>query len=343
MKALVASVLLVWTAHVQASYVPSPFNGRAIPAVDSSGSYRLVFSGHFHGASNNASGFPAATLLAGIDKLNGLGPHALISTGDLFLAPDRDSARYRSALFDRLHMPLYNAPGNHDKEGRAFSEIVYPQWLDIGTDVILLLDTERDESNIIGDQLQALITLAERSEQGDLGRVFIVSHRPVWAEDDKVYGPLFSGNTRSLTGCNYTASVFPLVQRMAAHAAVYWISGSMAGGAPSSVFFQQHAPNITYIQSAIRNELRDAVLVLEVTPSGTTWNVVSLTGAAPQAAGKFDAAFWKANRRSAEQPFNWRLLPYLVRSTVTHRAFAWGLLCATLFWGVLRVVRRRWV
>jgi hypothetical protein len=343
MKGLIASVLLVLAGQLQASSVPSPFNGRTIPPVDSSGSYRLVFSGHFHGASDNTSGFPAATLLAGIDLLNGLGTAALISTGDLFLSPDRDSARYRTSLFERLRMPLYNAPGNHDKEGKAFGAIMYPQWLDIGTDVVLLLDTERDDSDISGDQLQALERLAQQAERGLHRRIYIVSHRPVWAEDDKVYGPLFSGNTRSLTGCNYTAAVFPLVQRMAAHAEVFWVSGSMAGGAPASVFFQRHAPNITYIQSAIRNELRDAVLVLDATPSGTSWNVVSLTGASTRAAGTYDAAFWKANRRSGEQPFNWRLLPYLVRSTVTHRAFVWGLLCATLFWGLLRVVRRRWV
>lgn len=343
MRGLIVALLVAGVAPVHGTSVPSPFNGRTIPALDSLGAYRLVFSGHFHGASDNASGYPAATLLAGIDLLNGLGAHALISTGDLFLAPDRDSARYRTSFFERLRMPLYNAPGNHDKEGKAFSTIGYPQWLEIGTDVILLLDTERDDSDIIGVQLQALERLAEQAERGLHRRIYIVSHRPVWAEEDKVYGPLFSGNTRSLTGCNYAASVFPLVERMAARSAVYWISGSMAGGAPTSVFFQQHAPNITYIQSAIRDELRDAVLVLDATASGTDWKVVSLTGAETRSAGTFDAAYWKANRRSGDKPFNWRLLPYLMRSTVTHRAFFWGLIAATALWGLIGFIRRRWI
>jgi hypothetical protein len=321
----------------------SPYNARAITDVDSTGRYRLVFSGHFHGASDNASGFPAATLLAGLERLNQLAPHALISTGDLFLDPDRDSARYRTAFFDRLEMPLFNAPGNHDKEGSAYGAIDYPQELTIGRDVILLLDTERDESNIIGDQLQALVALAERSEQGHLRRIFIVSHRPVWAEGDDRYGPLFSGNTRSLTGCNYDTEVYPLVQRMATRAEVFWISGSMAGGAPSSVFFQQHAPHITYVQSAIRDELRDALLVVDAGPGGMEWNVVSLTGGATKNAASFDAEFWRANRRGGHKPFNWRLLPYLVRRTIGHPAFYWGIACALLLSSLFRFVGRRWV
>ena len=321
---------------------PSPFNGRVVPPVDSSGHYRLVFSGHFHGASDNASGYPAATLLAGLELINGLGAHALVSTGDLFLNPDRDSARYRQAFFDRLHLPLFNAPGNHDKEGRAFGSVAYPQRVELGKDVLLLLDTERDNSDITGDQLIALERLTGEVEAGLHRRVFIVSHRPVWAEDDAVYGPLFSGNTRSLTGCNYRRDVWPLLNRMATRSQVFWVSGSMAGGAPASVFFQPHAPNITFIQTAIRNELRDAVLVMDAWPDSLRWDLVSLTGQRTAPVESHDAAWWAAHRRSGAKPFQWRLLPYLVRTTVTHRAFPWGVLAGALLCWLVRFSFRRW-
>ena len=337
------SVLLgvLWIT-VSASAQPSPFNGRQLVPPDSSGNYRLIISGHFHGASSNASGYPAATLLARLDRINGLRANALLSTGDLFLNPDRDSARFAESLFQRLEVPLYNAPGNHDREGSAFGDVPFPFILQMGRDRIILLDTERDDSDILGDQLNALEQAAKDSEAGVLGRVFIITHRPVWAEADPAYGPLFKGNTRSLTGCNYEHDVWPLVRRMAEGSSVVWASGSMAGGAPASVFFQPHEKNVTYIQSAIRDELRDAVLVADVGPDSITWSLVSLTGQATAPVDRHTAAWWKEQRAQGGAGFNWRLLPYLVTSVVTHRAFAWGAGAMLVLLLLLRTLLRRW-
>jgi hypothetical protein len=321
---------------------PSPYNGLPLVPPDSAGHYRLIISGHFHGASSNASGYPAATLLAQLDRINGLRANALLSTGDLFLNPDRDSARFAASLFQRLEVPLYNAPGNHDREGSAFGDVPFPFVLQMGRDRIILLDTERDNSDILGDQLKALEVAAEDAEAGELGRVFIITHRPVWAEADPIYGPLFKGNTRSLTGCNYQRDVWPLVQRMAAGSFVVWASGSMAGGAPASVFFQPHAKNVTYIQSAIRDELRDALLVADVGPTSITWSLVSLTGQRTAPVERHSAAWWKEQRSKGGKGFNWRLLPYLVTSVVTHRAFAWGAGVMLVLLLLLRVLLRRW-
>ena len=327
---------------VSTSAQPSPYNGLPLVPPDSTGNYRLIISGHFHGASSNASGYPAATLLARLDRVNGLRANALLSTGDLFLNPDRDSARFAESLFQRLQVPLYNAPGNHDREGNAFGDVPFPFVLQMGRDRIILLDTERDNSDILGDQLNALEQAAKDSEAGVLGRVFIITHRPVWAEADPTYGPLFKGNTRSLTGCNYERDVWPLVRRMAEGSSVVWASGSMAGGAPASVFFQPHEKNVTYIQSAIRDELRDALLVADVGPGSITWSLVSLTGQATASVDRYTAAWWKEQRAQGGASFNWRLLPYLVTSVVTHRAFAWGAGAMLVLLMLLRTLLRRW-
>jgi hypothetical protein len=321
----------------------SPYNHLSLVPPDSAGHYRLVFSGHFHGSSGNASGYPAATLLARLDLINETRANAIVSTGDLFLDPDRDSARYRTALFERLSIPLFNAPGNHDKEGRAYTDVRYPQLLRLGPDLVIVLDSELADSDIEGAQLDALKRVADEAVQGRLRRVFVVSHRPVWAEEDPVYGPLFKGNTRSLTGCNFKSEVLPVLDRISGTTEVFWVSGSMAGGAPSSVFFQPHASNLTYIQTAIRDELRDALLVADVSPQGITWAALSLTGEPTLAVERYNADWWSRSKGATRKGFQWRLLPYLVRTTVTDMAFWWGCGAMALVLLALRWLGRRWL
>ncbi len=317
----------------------SPFNGIPIgPAPD--GNYRLVISGHFHGASHDRSGYPAATLLANIDTINGLNAQILLSTGDLFLDPETDHQRYERSFFSKLNVPLFNAPGNHDKGeyyDREFGGS--DQVITIGKDRIVLFDTERNNGSLDDAQIGLLQELLE----GDAPRrVFIVSHRPIWSEKDERYGPLFEGNTRAILGTNYSKEIGPLIERIAERSEVFWTSGSMAGEARSSIFFQPHAPNITFIQSAIRNELRDALLIADVKPDTINWSALSLTGQQLLRPQEYDAQWWWSQKGKREG-FNWRLVPYLIRSTITHRAFWWGLAAGILLLSIARLALRRGV
>lgn len=201
-------------------------------------------------------------------------------------------------------------------------------------DRFVILDTERDGGDIKGEQLDLLKALAAEGDRpspgaADVERVFIVSHRPVWAEEDPAYGPLFAGNTRSAAGIDFREEVYPLVERIAAHAQVFWISGSLGGQARSSIFFQRHAKNITFIQCAVRDEPRDALLIADLYPDSVHWSALSLTGRTLKAPEVYDAAWWRSNLGPA-QGFNWRLLPYYIKITVLHRAFWAGALTATL-------------
>jgi hypothetical protein len=315
----------------------SPFNQREIATPDAS-SYRIVFTGHLHGSSSDKSGFPAGTVLANIDRLNELDAQLVLSTGDLFMDAQADHERYRHALFNRLEAPLFNAPGNHD-HGAYYTRQFGPtyQSFPLGGDQVVLLDTEVDNGSLGGAQLDLLRALLLDPAPR---RIFIVSHRPVWAEGDDRYGPLFEGNTRSLLGTNYAAEVQPLLEQLSARSSVYWVSGSMAGNARSSIFFQPHSPNITFIQSAIRNELRDAVLIAEVDGSSIRWSALSLTGAPVLSPEQYDADWWWS-KRAVKEPFNWRLLPYLVLTTVGQATFWWGVLAGALLLMLLRWLVRR--
>lgn len=312
----------------------SPFNGLDVLPADSTGHYRILIGGHFHGESTNLSGYPAATLLANLDTINNLGAHLFLSTGDLFMDPVKDLPRYQRSLFSKLKMPFFNAPGNHDLPGRGPWKVMLPHGKHEGW-MFVTLNTESNDGSVALEQLAFM----EAQAQG-VDHLFIISHRPIWAEEDPQYSPLFADNTRSVLGTNFKQEVYPVLERIARHAHVYWISGSLGGSAPSSIFFQPHAPNITFIQCAIRDVPRDALLIADVYPDTVTWSALSLTGQQLQAPDTYDAAWWRSKRGRGEG-FNWRLLPYLVKTTVLHRAFWWGAgLMLLLVLLVRRLLRR---
>jgi hypothetical protein len=121
---------------------------------------------------------------------------------------------------------------------------------------------------------------------------------------------------------------------------VFWISGSMAGRAPASIFFQPHEKNITYIQTAIRDELRDALLIADVDTHGVRWSTISLSGEPVAAVGSHDVAWWQ-ERQGVEAPFRWRLLPYLIKKNLSYPAFWYGFMIALVLGFAMRAIRRR--
>ena len=337
----------------------SPFNGLDVLPADSTGHYRILIGGHFHGESTNRSGYPAATLVANLDTINTLGANLFLSTGDLFMDPVNDMPRYQEALFSKLKMPLFNAPGNHDEGSVSISDSlnefdfrirnpsVKPgSMIDLGDlsqegslDQFTIIDSEINDGSVENGQWDDLSFLSASRGLG-FRNVFIISHRPIWAEDDPTYSPLFEGNTRSLTGTNFQKDVYPLLEKIAEHAHVYWISGSMGGSAPSSIFFQEHAKNITYIQCAIRDEPRDALLIADVYPDSVKWSSFSLTGQILLAPEAYNVAWWREHLGKSGG-FNWRLVPYLVKTTVLRKEFWWGTLAGVLLLLVARRLYRR--
>jgi hypothetical protein len=316
----------------------SPFNGLSVEPPPPGGSYRMIISGHLHGSSRDMSGYPASTLLAGLDAINASGAHVFLSTGDLFLDPAREKDQYERAFFSRLRIPLFNAPGNHD-HGSLYEREYGPTFssFGLGRDRIVLLDTERRDGSLDGDQ----IAMLEQLLSGEAPkRIFIISHRPIWSEGDDRYGPLFEGNTRSFTGTNYRRTVEPLLERLAQRSEVHWISGSMAGRARTSFFFAAHSPGLIFMQTAIRNEPWDALLVADVSPEGVKWSALPLTDAEVRHPESYDVDWWWA-QQGKKEPYNWRLLPYQTMKTLRQPVFWYGMLAGILLVLVVRVLLRR--
>lgn len=321
----------------------SPFNKLEI--TNSTTDYSFIVSGHFHGSSTNISTFPASTLLANIDTLNSLKPYFLMSLGDLFLdVNDEYILHYQHSLFNKLQMPLLNAVGNHDlSNGNRYEKVYGKSFYTyiVGTQLFIVLNTEVDDGSIKGQQFNMFKTALADINKNVIKQVFIFSHRPIWSEEDDAYNNLFKGNTKSRLGSpNYKREIFPLLQQV--KVPVYWISGSMGAGARASFFYDKdEKTGITFIQTAIRDTPRDAMLLINISKGEVTFKGISLTGEQLNPVESYNIDYWENNSR-AEQSFNLRLLPYLIWLVITHHYFWIGFFSSGVFFLVFITLIKKW-
>ncbi|MFK8037212.1 MAG: hypothetical protein AB8B74_02895 [Crocinitomicaceae bacterium] len=315
----------------------SPFNGLEIKN-DSTGNYSFFVSGHFHGSGANRTGYPTNTLLANLDQLNNSESEFLVCLGDLFLDVSNDIPFFEASLFSQLKIPLFNTVGNHDLTKdiyqKKYGETNFS--FRIGKDLHLFFDTETDNGSFNSDQLNTLKTCVAQINKGQVKKVFIYCHRTIWVKHYSSLNGLFSDNTQSVLGNNFSSEVHPLLQEIAELTPVYWFSGSL-GDAPASFFYHEDN-DITYIATAIRGLKRDAWLKVSVKEEELpSFKTISLTGQTMFNLKDYDVEFWNSN--SSEEPFNYRLLYYLFKRMIFHHFFWIGVITALSFVFLIR----RWL
>lgn len=340
MNKIVIIILILISGVYSYGQYKSPFNNRQIQN-DSTGSYAFVVSGHFYGDRNNRSRFPANTLLANLEWINGAENDMLVCLGDLFKDISNDIPGYETALFDKLEIPLVNAVGNHDLTGSVYQDNYGETsfFFELNGDIHLILDTEEFDGDIEGKQLDYLKEIKQKSEQGNVNNVFIYTHRTVWSKAYDEMDGLFTDNTQSITGTNYESDVLPILKEIGEKSNVYWFSGSL-GTAPASFFhFKDEESNVTIIATAIRSLPRDAVLRVSVNQGKVSFETKSLTGQDLLSLEEYDVAYWQTE--VGEEPFNWKLVPYYMQLTVMHRYFWYGVIFTVLGMLSFRFVKRR--
>lgn len=342
MRVLNKIALLLTFAIVVNSYgqYSSPFNQKQIK--DSGTAYSFLVSGHFYGDGGNKSHFPVNTLLANLDWVNGSNASMLVCLGDLFKDISNDIPNYETSLFNKLEMPLVNTVGNHDLTGTVYQDN-YGETafaFEVNSDLHVVLDTERDNGDIIGAQLDILNEASQKVQRGGLNNVFIYTHRTIWKEAYSEMEGIFEDNTQSLGGTNYASDILPILKGMAPEANVYLFSGSL-GTAPASFFhFHDQDNDVNIIATAIRGLPRDAMLQVNVNEMGqASFITKSLTGQKLEPLEHYDVAYWQTE--VGTEPFNWKLIPYYIELMLTHRFFWYGVLLTTLGFISLKWVLRR--
>ncbi|MFI5203389.1 MAG: metallophosphoesterase family protein [Flavobacteriales bacterium] len=339
MKKYIVHIFLLVVLNVNGK--ESPFN-RLKLVHDSTLNFSFIVSGHFHGSSSNISGFPASSLQGNIGKINLLGAHFMVSTGDMFLDIRNDIPNYKKALFSRLTVPLFNVPGNHDYPksvyeenfGKTYGHFFYKNC------VFLLLDTEMDNGSLKGEQWQLFQDVILKCSGGNsIRNVFIFSHRPVWAEDDEELKNIFLENTKSTFKTNFETEVEPFLKKIKKKLNFYWFSGSLGGQAPASFFYHKSDERITYIQSAIRDLPHDAMLQVYVEKGNVRFETFSLNHNKAPELEECNREMWK--RGPVEKPFNYRLIKLYMVNMLTHRYFWYGVCWTTVGIGLIWFCRKR--
>ena len=317
-------LLFVFNFFNAVSQQKSSFNNQIVN-IDSSGDYHFIVSGHFYGDGTNKSRYPVNTLLGNLDWINNSKSCMLISLGDLFMDVKNDIPQYKTSLFDKLNIPLFNAVGNHDLTEDIYQKnfgATYFYFL-IGRDVHWIIDTEMDDGDNKGDQLKMFKEIEALVDNGQVENLFIYGHRTIWKETYSQMDGLFEDNTQSIMSTNFESEILPNLKTIAKKTKVYFFAGSL-GDAPSSFFyFEDNTSSITYIATAIRGLLRDAVLVVHVKDGVVSFETKSLTNQPIESLESYGIDFWKST--SSDEPFNYRLIPYYLKLIFFHRIFWYGM------------------
>lgn len=326
---------LKWTSilfllALSATAQVSPFNQEKING--DTNSYSFIVSGHFHGSSKNTSGLPANTLLANLDLLNETSNMMIVSLGDLFLDVSKDPKFYEKYFFSNLKTPLFNAVGNHDLTDNIYQDKYGSTYFYffVGNDLHFFLDTEENDSDIDGEQLNQLKKALKEAQLKKSPNIFIYGHRTIWSRNHPKMKDLFRDNTQSVTGNNnFRDDVLPLLEEVGKTSDIYLFAGSL-GPAPASFFYyKEENQNIHYICSAIRALNRDAVLRIHRDEKGALeMETISLTGENVEALEYYDLKTYL--EFDPVKPFNWRLVPLYIKNMILHRYFWYGLLYSLL-------------
>lgn len=339
----ILSILFLYCISVNAQYT-SPFNKKEW-IDDSTESYSFIVSGHFYGGGSNESHYPANTLLANLDWINESGADALICLGDLFKSIADDRPFYEKSFFDKLEIPLVNTVGNHDLTGSIYQD-TYGEtsfMFEHNKDLHIIIDTELDNGDIVGDQLSMLNEAKEIVNKGEVNNVFVYGHRTIWKESYEEMEGLFVDNTQGIGTPNFKSDIIPVLKEMEEKANVFWFSGSL-GTAPASFFhFEDKENGFEIIATAIRALPRDAVLLINVDNGEVSFEPYSFTGQDLNALNTYDVAYWQ--NTVGEKPFNWKLTAYYFEVMFTHRYFWYGCLytifgISVLFWFFRRRKRK---
>ncbi len=300
----------------------SPFNQLPI-AIDSTGNYKFMVSGHFYGGQCNQTGFPTNTLLANLDTINQSNSNFIICLGDLFADVKNNIPKYQRSLFTKMTSPLFNAVGNHDLSGNVYQDhfgATYFYFI-INNDIHLILDTETDNGSIKGEQLKLLNEIKNLTQTNSINNVFIYAHRTLWARSYPDLNHLFKDNTQAKFGNNFKSDILPILKSISKTTNLYWFSGSL-GEAPASFFYFKDN-NINYIATAIRGLPRDAVLFVNVKQGEVSFETKSLTDQEVLPLYNYDVDYW--DKTPVDSGFNYRLLPLYTKQMLFHPFFWIGI------------------
>jgi hypothetical protein len=95
------------------------------------------------------------------------------------------------------------------------------------------------------------------------------------------------------------------------------------------------------MQTAIRDQERDAALLVDVNNGVVSFAGISFTGQKLDDIKNYDINYWLGTK-PIDTKFNFRLLPYLIKKVVLHSYFWMGFFSSLFLLFIFRISYRKW-
>ena len=269
--------------------ITSPLNGKVLElSNDTAKEYSFLIAGHLYGSPGSSSVYPSASFLANIDMINQNNASFFVLLGDNYQVGQQNYVdNFKASVCSKIEIPMFNAVGNHDVMDRELYDINFGRtYFDfkVGSELFIILDSEINQGEIVGDQLSYLNnTLNRAADSSDINNVFIFVHKLIWAVNnenlDVVYQNLNSrvGYTKNN---NFKSSIMPDITRLAKTKEVYIISGDIGVKWSLPLFYYEDEKyNISYVACGLGDTDKDAIVQVDILKGGeVTFKPLSLTG-----------------------------------------------------------------
>jgi len=226
-------------------------NGKGIsPSVEESSFLAL---GHIYGKSGDSNQHPASTLIAMVPIINQLHPNMVFSLGDMVPEPTMEYIdQLEEDVFQKLDMPIFNAPGNHDVRNRILYEQRYgPTYYRFqnGPAIFIVLDTEIDPGKITENQKVFLEKAVNQAlENSEIKYIFILMHKVLFVPPETLRILFESDVTTAAPNAKdfyFDHEFEPIMEKIlipaAAQKPVYLFAGDVgAWGGNFSPYYQKH-------------------------------------------------------------------------------------------------------
>lgn len=185
---IVVLFFLSATPHVAGQELKTPVTKKEFN--DNSSTFRFAI------ISDRTGGMREGVLAEAIDKLNLLQPEFVVSVGDLIDGYTEDATVWENqwsefdSLVNKLEMPFYYAPGNHDvsnkpltaawreRHGKDYYHFVHKDVL------FIVLNTDEIKDGGISTQQQEYLRKA-LNDNKNVHWTLVFMHRPLWSYGDK--------------------------------------------------------------------------------------------------------------------------------------------------------------
>ncbi len=228
--------------------------------------YKFFVAGHTYGTPGVDAGGLYGPFKSSFEELNSISEMEFgILTGDIVLTSTIDDWNDVDYDLKKLDMQVYFAAGNHDMANYELYTSRYGKLYYSFThkdDLFIVLNTEIDNSNITGDQLQFLEdTLGEQSPIS--GNIFVFFHQLIWVDESNnlSYFKPNSGAGKADT-TNFWSDLMPLFIEQENE--VYLFAGDAGAFRGQPAFFLEEFQGVTFVASGMGGGHDDNFLIVSV-------------------------------------------------------------------------------